>query len=38
MVDYKTVKDDLNDIHFFYARKDIFEAGSQSIGENAIAE
>lgn len=34
MVDYKTVKDDLNDIRFFYARKDIFEAGSHSIGEN----
>ena len=34
MVDYKTVKDDLNDIRFFYARKDIFENGSQTIGEN----
>lgn len=38
MVDYKTVKNDLNDIRFFYARKEVFENGSQAIGENAITE
>lgn len=38
MIDYKTVKNDLYDIRFFYSRKDVFENGSQSIGENAIAD
>ena len=38
MIDYKTIKNDLIDIRFYYSRKNIFESGSQSIGENMIAE
>ncbi len=38
MTDYKTVKNDLYDIRFFYSRKDVFENGSEAIGENAITE
>lgn len=38
MIEYNTVKNDLNDIRFFYSRKDSFDTGSKTIGPSAVLD
>ena len=38
MITLQTIRDDLNEIRYYYSRKDVFDKASDCIGKNVIVD